>query len=268
MPADHSPAILTYHSISNGSSPLLISPSLFLEQMEWLKRNAAVISLEDLVRWLNRGATLPARTVALTFDDGFEDFYSNAAPVLLRLDLPVTVFLPTAFCGKTNAWAGQPDWVKEQSLMDWQMIFELSKKGIRFGAHSVTHPILTAVPAAALEQEIVESKREIEVRTDRTPEFFCYPYGRWNSTVREMVSTHYLGACSTAAGFVTAESDPFALPRVDAHYVRNPAWFRRLFSPTFRAYLASRRLIRRLRGQPEGYLSAAKPAVNQRKGSE
>jgi hypothetical protein len=54
---------------------------------------------------------------------------------------------------------------------------------------------------------------------------------------------------------VESDADPFALPRVDAHYLRNPACFQSLFSRRFLGYIALRRTIRRLRGRPEGYYS-------------
>jgi len=232
-----------------------VSSTLFAEQMEWLKRNATVVVLAEVVATLAEHRPLPERGVVLTFDDGFHDFYTDAVPVLRRLGFPATVFLPTAYCGKTNAWPGQPSWVDEQALMNWRQICELAEEGIEFGAHSVTHPVLTELSAADAEREIAESKREIETRTARPVRFFCYPYGRWNPAVRELVQTHYRGACSTAAGMVSPDTDPFVLPRVDAHYVRTSLCFRSLFTWRFRAYLGARRLVRRLRRQPEGYPS-------------
>src|SRR5579859_7292887 len=107
------PIILTYHSISDGASPLKIPPGLFAQQMEWLHANARVSSLNQVVSALSQRKSLPERTVVVTFDDGFRDFYSSAAPVLRRLGLPATIFLPTNYCGRTNGWPGQPSWVQE-----------------------------------------------------------------------------------------------------------------------------------------------------------
>ncbi len=257
MRAVQHPVILTYHSIAEGRSPLETPPALFAEQMAWLQSNARVVPLEALVTALTRREPLPERAVVLTFDDGFQDFYFVAAPILRRLGFAATVFLPTAFCGRTNSWPGQPKWVREQPLMGWNQVCELAEQGFRFGAHSVTHPVLTELPAADAEREIVGSRQEIEARTGNHIEFFCYPYGRWNPCVREIVERNYRGACSTGAGEVDRGSDPFALPRVDAHYLRRPTWFRRLFKGRLRTYLLARRLVRRLRWQPEGYLWAA-----------
>lgn len=249
------PIILTYHSISDGSSPLCIAPKLFAEQMEWLKSHAQVAPLSTVVETLAKKRAFPDNAVALTFDDGFLDFATHAAPVLRKHALPATVFLPTGWCGRTNAWPGQPDWVEPQPLMDWPKIIELSRQGTEFGGHSVSHPSLTDVPSSQVEVEVGECKRTIESHTGTAPRFFCYPYGKWNDSARRVVKQHFEGACSTAAGMVEPTSDVFSLPRVDAHYVKNPSWFRSMFTMRFRSYIAARRLVRRLRRQPEGYLS-------------
>jgi peptidoglycan/xylan/chitin deacetylase (PgdA/CDA1 family) len=253
MAAAQFPVILTYHSISEGDSPIKISPGLFADQMSWLQAHACVAPLSGVVAALVQQKPLPERTVVLTFDDGYQDFYFSAAPVLRRLKFPATVFLPTAYCGRTNGWPGQPNWVKEEALMTWDQISELARGGFSFGAHSINHPVLADVSADVAEREIAGSKSQIEETTAKPVEFFAYPYGRWNPAVREMVRRHYQGACSTAAGVLEPDADPFALPRADACYFRDPAWFGRMFTGPFLAYLAARRLIRRLRGQPEGY---------------
>jgi len=249
------PAVLTYHSIQDSDSPLCIPPRTFSEQMQWLKGHAQVLPLAEVVDLLARRKSFPERVVVLTFDDGFQNFQTHAAPVLARLELPATVFLPTAWCGKTNAWPGQPEWVVPQPLMDWPAIAELSRQGIEFGGHSVSHPALTDVPGSQVEKEITGCKQEIETHTGKPARFFCYPYGKWNDSVRRVVKQHFAGACSTAAGVVEFDSDAFSIPRVDAHYVRNPSWFRSLFTRRFLTYIAARRVVRRLRRQPEGYIS-------------
>lgn len=253
MGSSQFPVILTYHSVSQGDSALKISPALFTEQMEWLQANVRVATLAEVVSALAARRSLPERTVVLTFDDGFRDFYSSAAPVLRRLRLPATIFLPTGYCGRTNGWPGQPNWVTEEALLDWGQVTELSREGFSFGGHSVNHPVLTLLSVEKAEQEIVGSKAQIQERTRQSVEFFAYPYGRWNPAVRNIVLRHYRAACATAAGVVQPNADPFALPRADANYVRHPALFRILFTAPFIAYLAGRRLIRRVRRQPEGF---------------
>lgn len=252
MGASHNPVILTYHSISDGDSPLKIPPQLFAEQMEWLRDNARVVPLGEIVAALADRKPLPERTVVLTFDDGFQNFYTSAAPLLHRWGLPATVFLPTGYCGRKNGWPGQPLWIDQEPLLDWRQVEELARQGFAFGAHSVNHPILTRLPIGESQWEITQCKTQLEEHVGQLVEFFCYPYGRWDPAVRNVVSLHYRGACATIARAVGRNSDPFVLPRADVHYVRHRMLFRALFTGGFLAYLATRRFIRKVRRQPEG----------------
>ncbi len=253
MDADQYPVILTYHSISWGDSHLKVSPSLFTEQMEWLKANVRVVPLGEIVAALAGRTPLPERAVVLTFDDGFRDFYTAAAPVLRRLRLPATVFLPTGYCGKSNCWPSQPAWVDEDALLDWKQVNELVQDGFKIGAHGIHHADLTSLSVEEAELEICGSKADIEEQTACQVEFFAYPYGRWSPILRALVLGNFRGACATAAGIVEPDADPFALPRADAHYVRHPASLRMLFTTKFAAYIAARRFIRKMRRQPEGF---------------
>src|SRR5271169_6299033 len=247
------PVILTYHSISEGNSPLQIAPSLFAEQMEWLHANVHVAPLAEVVSALTGHQPLPERTVVLTFDDGFADFYSSAASVLRKLKLPATLFVLTGLCGKTSDWSGQDTaGISRRPLLDWPQIAELAHQGFEFGAHSVSHPALPDLPPEKAIREIADSKAELQECTGQAVDFFAYPFGRWSPAVRAVVQEHYRGACSTGAGVVQPDADPFALPRVDVHYLRRPAWFRTLFTTRFLTYVAGRRFIRRIRNQPEG----------------
>jgi peptidoglycan/xylan/chitin deacetylase (PgdA/CDA1 family) len=251
------PIILTFHSISEGDSPLKISPALFAQQMAWLKTNAQVLPLQEVVCSLAEHCPLPERAVVLTFDDGFRDFLDAALPVLDRFKFPATIFLPTGYCGLSNSWPGQPDWVRREALLNWKEVSDLANLGFVFGAHSMSHPMLPTLPLADAEREIRGSKTEIEKHLNQSVEFFAYPFGSWNPAVRDLVSKCFRAACSTGAGVIEPDAHPFALPRVDAHYVRNPYWFNRLFTRSFLAYLRVRRSVRRLRGQPEGTYARA-----------
>ena len=90
------PAILMYHRIARERFDpwgLAVTPERFIRQLEWLARNRTVLSLEDFAL-RHRDCTLPARAVALTFDDGYACALETAGPELGRLALPATVFLP------------------------------------------------------------------------------------------------------------------------------------------------------------------------------
>src|SRR5438874_2136640 len=96
--------ILMYHSIDSSGSVISISKKKLSEHLQILRKNAIeVISLRDALQLL--GKNLPAEKKAvLTFDDGFENFYTDAFPLLAESQIPATVFLVTDYCAKTNQW--------------------------------------------------------------------------------------------------------------------------------------------------------------------
>jgi peptidoglycan/xylan/chitin deacetylase (PgdA/CDA1 family) len=100
--------ILCYHGVSLGDEheampELYIPPEQFRRRLVRLReRRCHVLPLGDALARLHAG-TLPPRSVALTFDDGTQDFAERAAPLLREFDVPATVYLATYYCGR-----GQP----------------------------------------------------------------------------------------------------------------------------------------------------------------
>jgi hypothetical protein len=90
----------------------------------------------------------------------------------------------------------------------------------------------------------------MEAETGQGINFFCYPYGRFDARVRRAVSLCYSGgACTTVLRALAPGDDCYALPRLDAHYLRNPAIFHSIFTERFRLYLAVRRFLRESRAR-------------------
>ena len=239
--------ILTYHSLDESGSVISVSPGVFAEQMRFLhEAGISTISLPAAAEAL-RGWRAPARAVVLTFDDGFENFYEQAYPVLRRYGLTATIFLVTDYCGKDNFWPGQPAHVARRPLLSWAQVKEMSEAGMSFGAHSRTHPDLTRLSSGDAEWEIAASKRAIEQILDRPVESFAYPYGAYDEPVKRLTAAHFPLACSTTLDFVTPGSDLLALERLDMYYLRNPRHFQRLLSGDARTYIRLRRLARKAR---------------------
>ena len=93
-----------------------------------------------------------------------------------------------------------------------------------------THPHLARRAEEQLREEILGGKREIERATGLEVRSFAYPFGRWNARVRREAQQHFACACSDRLAVASAESDRFALPRIDAHYLRSPGRAGWLFS--------------------------------------
>src|SRR5208283_3111951 len=135
--------ILLYHSISENLfgkshpySHINTSPNVFQQQMRWLKQAGyRSIELSELIRGLEDGTDL-SKTVVITFDDGYQDFLTDAMPVLKQFGFTATVFLATGRIQETSMRFEGVDY------LTWGDVRELHKEGIQFGSHTVTHPDL------------------------------------------------------------------------------------------------------------------------------
>ena len=243
-------AILTYHSLDASGAVISLRPEIFRQHIRSLVvQGIAVVSLEDILGPRRSEETQPA--VALTFDDGFADFSPQAFPWLLQYAFPATVFLVSGYCGKTNDWPSQPPGLGGRALLGWSEIEELSRQGIEFGAHSVTHPDLTRLPLAAAREEILSSQKQIEDRVGKPVKAFAYPYGAESRPLRELVAEHFDRGCSTRLGYLRPDSPRESLERIDVYYLRNRFWFRRLFGSPTTWYLGLRATLRHWRSQSQ-----------------
>lgn len=242
--------IIMYHALAEARSVIAIPPELFARQMAWLHQHQyRAISLGQLLDAWQTSRSLPARTVVITFDDGFENIYRHAFPVLAQYNFSATVFLVSDYCGQTNSWPGQPAVVPRYPLLRWGQIREMDQAGIEFGGHTATHPWLDQLSEEALEREIGQSKAVIEEQLGHSIRTFCYPYGRFTPTVKRIAGQHYQAACTTYPSLAGYNDDILALPRVEALYINQPFLFKGIFSAWFSAYLAGRRLARFVGGQ-------------------
>jgi peptidoglycan/xylan/chitin deacetylase (PgdA/CDA1 family) len=244
--------ILAYHSIDNSGSVISIDTTIFKDQMRFLKDYSFnVISLDEVVMRIRKRTPFAEKSIAITFDDGFKNVYTDAFPVLKEYGFNATVFLTTNYCEKLNNWPSQPDSIKAQPLLSWADVKEMSRSGMQFGAHTHNHPSLTKVPMKDAENEILLSKKVIEDKLQEEINSFAYPYGDFNTNIVNIVNQHFTGACSTKLAIANSKSNPFLLERVDVFYIKSGMVFKRLLTPYVSCYLKCRRLLRDMKA---GYL--------------
>ena len=237
--------ILAYHAIDKRPSAISTHPATFKWQMRWLHRHGyEVVPLSNIVGALQGHEPLPRRSVAITFDDGFESVYANAFPVLRRYGFPATVFLVSDYCGRESDWPSQPPAAPRLPLMSWTQAREMAEHRIDFGAHTASHPRLDHLEIEDVDREIMSSKQCIEDRLERPVQHFAYPYGRRNELVEMSVGREFSGACTTRLGMVGSGSGPLNLERVDAYYFQHPILFQALPTRLFDLYLSVRRPAR------------------------
>jgi peptidoglycan/xylan/chitin deacetylase (PgdA/CDA1 family) len=222
--------ILMYHCISKvaGRSRFNVSAEQFERQMKFLcDRGYHVVGLNTFLNALETETPLPTQSVVLTFDDGFQDTFDYACPILKQFGYPGTFFLVSRLIGKSNEWMGNTP-PKNARLMGWREARQMLGEGHCLGSHTATHPILPDIEPSAVKLEVEQSKRELEDRLGVQIAFFAYPYGRFNPSTQEAVRlAGYLAACSTQAGFNGPDVDRFALRRLDVYGTSSMGMFRR-----------------------------------------
>lgn len=204
--------ILMYHHV--GTAPagvgglerdLTVSPARFREQLAWLRRAGyESISLLDLVQHLNAGAPLPEKPIIITFDDGYTDAYTEAAPLLVEYGYRATFFIITDFIDR-----------KLPPYMSWEQIVGLEAQGMEIGSHSRDHPDLRRRSIEYLVWQILGSKQTLEAHLKAPVRVFSYPSGRYDEQViKVLVSAGFLAAVTTETGVNHSGDDLMRLKRI------------------------------------------------------
>ena len=239
---------VTYHAIATGPPPLHLDPSLFERHAEALvEARVTALTVSELADALRAGS-LPERAVAITFDDGFASIADSAAPVLARHGLRATVFAVASHVGGSSDWSTQPASAPRLPLLGAEGLRALAVAGWEIGSHGRTHLPLASLDGAGLRDELAGSRSALEDLLGVPVRSFAFPYGSIpDGAAHALVEAGYVTGCTTRPGHVMLGSDPLALPRVDAHYLRGPARLQRAASGGDRAYLTVRRVASRAR---------------------
>lgn len=237
-------AILTYHSIDPSRSPISLDEPAFRRHVEFLRSGRVrVVPLEHIL-----AAPPEHDAVALTFDDGFANFETQAWPLLRDAGLPVTLFVASQRVGADNAWEGAPaPGIPTLPLLGWGALRRMAGEGLSIGSHSRRHPRLTRAGDAQLADELEGSAAELERELGARPTSFCYPYGDVDGRVAAAARRLYARACTTELALLGPAPEPMLLPRLDAYYYRSPGRLEAWGSRTFRAHLWWRSRARRIR---------------------
>lgn len=219
--------ILAYHSVHpRRTDPLSVHPDALERQLQWLlSRGHRFVSLQEYHAHYLREQT--RGLAAVTFDDGYEDNFLHAFPILQRLNIPATIFLVSGLVGGRgdDPSAALEARLGPHPLLTWSQILEMQENGISFGSHTVTHPWLTRLPPETARREIAVSKVTLEARLGRSVSYFCYPAGHHDPVVTELVrAAGYAGAVVTPRAPGVQEG-PFTLKRVGIYHHDTPARF-------------------------------------------
>lgn len=227
--------ILMYHSISDldesAKGPYYrigTSARVFEEQLRFLRDNGyQSIGLQQAVGMMEGAVPSPEKPVVLTFDDGYQDFYTEAFPLLSRFGYSAIVFLPTAYIGDTAQT------FKSLKCLTWSQVRELQKAGVEFGSHTVSHPQLRTLPADAVQDELRCSKQTIEEKLGCPVKSFSYPYAfpetdrQFKQALRaNLEGAGYENGISTILGTAGRSSDRYFLERLPVNSGDEARFFR------------------------------------------
>ncbi len=204
------PIVLMYHSVGENDAKLTVTPAVFRAQMEYLRDYRSIVSMQDILLFLDGKKSLPKNAVSVTIDDGYLDTYREAFPILKEFKIPFTLFLTT------NLEELKP--LKYFPRPTWDQLREMSAVGLMsVGLHGHNHLRIDEIAgdSALLDKELKYSATLITKEIGKAPEVYAYAFGARDPRIPPYLKNIGLGAgFSITDGVLAPSHHHFALPRV------------------------------------------------------
>ena len=197
--------VLMYHSITYEKGNAICLPiERFEEHLKYLKDNGYyTITLTNLYEYLMKNIPIPEKSVVLTFDDGYENNYTDMFPVLKKYNFKATIFVITSNIDKNP------------NSMTSKQLLEMEKYGVDIESHTVNHDNLKELSIDKQLQTLVKSKQDLERILNKQVNFFAYPYGGYNKSAIESVKkAGYTMAFTTDGRWSSKNNGMLSLDRV------------------------------------------------------
>jgi peptidoglycan/xylan/chitin deacetylase (PgdA/CDA1 family) len=210
--------ILCYHNVARPprEAPfklLYVSPDRFERQLWTLRRlGLRGVSMGEGMARL-RSATSRG-CVVFTFDDGYADTLTTAAPLLKQYGFSATCYVVSGAIGTYNRWDAV-ELQERKPLMDREQLDQWLAAGMEVGSHSLSHQRLAQLPQDAARHEIADSRAALRNLLGVPIEHFAYPFGQFNADIVELVrGTGYSSAVTVMPGVARTSDDQLRLPRI------------------------------------------------------
>lgn len=192
--------VLMYHAVSDncwGISELFVSPSTLDEQIALLLENGYTpITFEDFDR-----LDEIEKPVMLTFDDGYDDNYTELYPILQKYQVKATIFMITNDIGKNHKLTAE-------------QITEMSESGlVSIQSHTMSHEYLSSMNEERLQTELTQSKLVLARLTGKESFVLCYPTGMYSDLSLQVTREHYEFGLLMSSGLYTTGGDPYMIRR-------------------------------------------------------
>ena len=201
IPEGYKVPVFMYHGVTDytwGSAELFVSPSVLEEQLRYLVENGYdPIWFEDL-----REVEKYDKPVILTFDDGYQDNYTDLFPLLQKYNVKATIFVITG-------------WLGGEKYLTPEQVTEMSQSGlVSVPRHTWSHQDRDTLPAEAQREQMSQSKLAILRLTGKEPAVLCYPRGLASHVTLELLPEYYsFGVKMNGSVYYTGDD-----PRVVTRY--------------------------------------------------
>jgi len=218
---------------------LRVSPQAFEKQLSWLsKKGFHFATMSDVAR----GAALPEKTVVLTFDDGFEDNYTKAMPIMQKYGARGTLYLVIDrhhrdWSVSKKAHHDSGELAREPKLSD-QQVREMVESGLfELGGHTLTHCNLNSCSEENKRREIEECRIRLQSEFNTPVNSFAYPFGIYSSADIPLVRDAGFTTATTTAEGIDLTPDNFQLKRIKVSGKDNFLAFTTRIRIGFRGYI-------------------------------
>jgi peptidoglycan/xylan/chitin deacetylase (PgdA/CDA1 family) len=215
---------LCYHGVTKrpARSPddpkgLHVNHLRFKQHLEFLRSHYHVVSLSDYITAQRERRYLPHYSVVLTFDDGFRNFLTMAAPLLAQYAMPATVFLVTDKARETVNRDLPSEWTPadDRTHLSWSEAKRLKEQqNVEFGSHTCSHSGLLTLSLQDAQRELLHSYQDLVSNLGVKAAILAYPKGQYSRVIAdEARKVGYAGAVTTDRGRNEVNHDPFTLGR-------------------------------------------------------
>jgi len=227
--------VLMYHRVEASLQPAerryAVTGAQFAAQLDWLAAHDwRPCTMAAFLAWYQDGASLPERSVLITFDDGFACLHAQVLPQLAQRGWPASVFLVSALTGGRENWLAREQQASAaaHALLSAAQITEMAAAGFEFHSHSRHHARLTELDDARLTDEVAGSRAELQQLLGTTVEAIAYPYGGVDKRVRQAVAqAGYRLGFGVEPGFNRAAGPTMDVRRLDITGFDTPRRFGR-----------------------------------------
>ncbi len=213
--------VLYYHRIGQ-TDVLTTEGEEFSRQLRYFKSNYECISLAELCQRLREGRAFRRRSLVITFDDGYRDNFTEAAPLLKEIGLTATFFVSTGFIETERDF---PHDLRDQNAVGrfpklrWDDLRQMEAEGFEIGSHTVNHTCLGKANGVIIEQEVYDSLAALNRELGASARAFSFPWGKPEDITAQAIDcvrgAGYYAAVSAYGGANTRGAEVFGIRRID-----------------------------------------------------